>query len=440
MLLPLYHLATYLGGPLIAYHLRRRVRLGKEDATRLGERFGKPSIPRPDGPLVWFHAASVGETLAALPLIEALLAARPSLQVLLTTGTVTSAKLIAIRLPERMLHQFVPVDQRSAWHAFLSYWRPDAGFLVESEIWPNLIIQAEAFGLPLTVINGRMSQHSFDHWRRIRGTAKRLFGALTLCLARNDDDGERFRLLGAGAVRSIGDLKHAAPPLPVDDKEFARWRGMLDGRKIWLAASTHPGEESKILDIHKALTGDFPGLLTIIVPRHPERGDELAGSITATGLQVAQRSRQMIPDARTDIYLGDSVGELGLFYRLAPIVFIGGSLIPHGGQNPLEAARLDSAILFGPETGNFEQITETLVTQEAAKRISDANHLDVTLRQLMDDQLMVAKMADRAQQVVRGESAVLHRVLSAIMPFIDRKSEGRSSSCDPAIKTADARA
>lgn len=439
MLLSLYRMATFLGGPLIAYHVRRRARLGKEDSARLGERLGRPSIDRPNGPLVWFHAASVGEALAALPLIEALLEKRPALRILVTTGTVTSAKLMVARLPKRAIHQFVPVDRGSTWKSFLTFWRPDAAFLIESEIWPNLILQAEALGVPLAVINGRMSSRSFRHWRRAKRTAARLFASIKLCLARNNEDAERFRLLGVRDVRSLGDLKHAAPLLPVDDDDLAAWRSSLIGRTVWLAASTHPGEEEKILQVHKALAKDFPTLLTIIVPRHPERGDDLASEIKAAGLRVAQRSKQMMPDPTTDVYLGDSLGELGLFYRLAPIAFIGGSLVPQGGHNPLEAARLGCALLFGPHTEHFDEVTELLEHRGAAERTLDTDNLSAALRHLFNAEQDLTRMIECARRASESESAVLDRILAALSPLLDRKaSRPVPHPSSPTIETADA--
>jgi 3-deoxy-D-manno-octulosonic-acid transferase len=439
MLLPLYRLATHLGGPLIALHLRRRVRLGKEDPARLGERFGKPGLERPDGALIWFHAASVGEALAALPLIEALLKARKALHILVTTGTVSSARLMAKRLPERAVHQFVPVDRGVAWRSFLRSWRPDLACLIESEVWPNLVVQAEALGVPLVVINGRMSKRSFRRWRRVKGTAARLFSSFELCLARNDGDARRFHQLGASDVRSLGDLKHAAPLLPVDEDALAAWRRLLEGRTVWLAASTHHGEEEAIVQVHKALASDFPGLLTIVVPRHPERGDDLAAEIGAAGLEVARRSRRMLPASSTDIYLGDSLGELGLFYRLAPVAFIGGSLVPHGGQNPLEAARLDCALLFGPHTGNFDEITGRLERKGGARRVADGDELRAALDRLFRDRPALTAMAVAARRASVQEDAVIERILSALSPHLDRTMAlPVPTTPGPAVEIADA--
>lgn len=440
MLLTLYRLATFLGGPLIARHLRRRVNLGKEDPARLAERFGRSSIDRPNGPMIWFHAASVGEALAALPLIEALLDKRPPLRILVTTGTMTSAKLMAERLPKRAVHQFVPVDRGAAWQSFLSFWRPELACLIESELWPNLILEAEALDIPLVVINGRMSSRSFKNWQRAKRTAARLFSSVELCLARSEKDALRFRQLGAKDVRSSGDLKQAAPLLPVDDDALAKWRSMLEGRTVWLAASTHPGEEAMIVNVHKALTPDFSTLLTIIVPRHPERGDILASEIADAGLTVARRAKQQWPEAVTDLYLADSLGELGLFYRLAPIAFIGGSLVPHGGQNPAEAARLDCALLFGPHTDNFAEITERLERKGAAKRVTDSDELCTNLGRLLSTPLERKDMAAAARRTSERDNAVIERIQSALSPLLERKiTRSAPPALDPNSQTADAR-
>lgn len=421
MLLALYRTATHLGAPLIALHLRRRARLAKEETPRLGERSGRPSADRPAGPLLWMHAASVGESLAALPLIEALLAERPTLHILVTTGTVTSAKLMAARLPARTIHQFVPVDRAPAWRTFLSHWRPDLGCLIESEIWPNLILEAENRGLPLAVINGRMSPRSFRRWQRVRSTAARLFGRFELCLARSERDGEYYRSLGAGDVRVLGDLKHAAWALPADQDALCQLRQAIGTRTVWLAASTHPGEEQQILAAHNHLVVAWSDLLTIIVPRHPDRGRTLATEIRAAGFSVAQRSERTAPDPATAIYLADTLGELGLFYRLATIAFIGGSLVPHGGQNPLEAVKLGCPTLFGPHTGNFEEMTERLVRQGASRRVRDADHLGAVLGELFNDSAARTSMAGQARQARLDEGAVLDRILLALAPLLDRQ-------------------
>ncbi|MEM9627559.1 MAG: 3-deoxy-D-manno-octulosonic acid transferase [Pseudomonadota bacterium] len=421
MLLGLYKMATGLSSPLLALHLKRRAGRGKEEATRLGERSGRATVERPEGRLLWMHAASVGESLSTLPLIEAFLNEHQDLHILLTTGTVTSAKLMATRLPPRAFHQYAPLDQAGAWRRFFDHWRPDFGCLIESEIWPNLILEAERADLPLALINARMSARSAARWRWGGSAASRLFGSLALCLARSRADAERFSELGAVDVRMLGDLKNATPPLPAAPAALAELEAQLGQRPVWLAASTHPGEEALVLAAHRRIRLQHPDLLTIIAPRHPERGERLAADFRDNGEEVARRSQGERPDAATAIYLADTLGELGLFYRLARLAFIGGSLVPHGGQNPLEAARLGCPTLFGPHTGNFDEMTARLLEVGAAMRISDADDLAGAVETLLADPEALAQMAALGRDAGATEEGVLLRVQQAFAPWLDRK-------------------
>lgn len=342
--------------PLLPLHLRWRVRRGKEIAERLPERYGA-GADRPAGRLLWLHAASVGETLSILPLLEELATRDPSLSLLVTTGTVTSATLLARRLPAalvpRLRHRFVPLDVPGWAARFLAGWRPDAGVFVESELWPNLIAGAAARGIPLALINGRMSDRSARWWARAPGLAREVLSRFRLVLGQTVADAERLQALGAEAA-CWGNLKYAAPPLPADEAERARLAALLAGRPVWLAASTHPGEEAIVVAAHRRLLAGHPGLLTIIVPRHPERGPEVAA--LAGEIPVSRRAAGEDPPADPGVYLADTLGELGLFYRLAQLAFVGGSLVPHGGQNPLEPARLHCPVLTGPHTWNFAEV------------------------------------------------------------------------------------
>ncbi len=421
MLLGLYRMVTDLGSPLLTLHLNRRVERGKEEAPRLCERSGRATIERPAGRLLWLHAASVGESLAALPLIEAFLDDHQDLHILLTTGTVTSARLMATRLPSRAFHQYAPLDQAGAWRRFFDHWQPDLGCLIESEIWPNLILEAERANLPLALINGRMSARSAARWRWGRSVASRLLGSLALCLARSGADAERFSALGATDVRMLGDLKNAAPPLSAAPAALAELQAMFGERPVWLAASTHPGEEAHVLTAHRRLRLQHPDLLTVIAPRHPERGERLAAEFREEGEMVARRSLGEQPEAATRIYLTDTLGELGLFYRLAHLAFIGGSLVPHGGQNPLEAARLGCPPLFGPHTGNFEEMTARLLDIGAARRISDADELARAVDVLLADPATRDRMAARGREAGAAEGGVLTRVQQAFAPWLDRR-------------------
>lgn len=426
MLLGLYRIVTDLGSPLLTQHLNRRARRGKEDLERLGERSGRTAMMRPKGPLLWVHAASVGESLAALPLIEALLAERPELQVLMTTGTVTSAKLLAGRLPARTIHQFAPLDQAGAWRRFFDHWRPDFGCLVESEIWPNLIYEAGRSQVPLALINGRMSARSASRWRWGRSAATRLLGSFTLCLARSPVDAERLQALGAADVRMLGDLKNAAPPLPADRTALSELRAIVGDRPVWLAASTHPGEDEAILRAHRILRDRHPDLLTVIAPRHPERGAAMAAALRAAGMKVARRSLGECLDMATETYLVDTLGELGLFYRLSSLAFVGGSLAPIGGHNPLEAARLGCLPLFGPHTGNCEETAHKLLEAGAAIRVRDGEDLADAVGMLLADAAVRDRKIACASEIGAAEGAIIRRVLEALTPTLDRQIARRA--------------
>jgi 3-deoxy-D-manno-octulosonic-acid transferase len=420
MLLGLYRAATSLGGPLLGLELRRRLRRGKEDPARLPERFGVPGLPRPEGTLVWVHAASVGESLSVLPLIDALLERWRGLEILLTSGTVSSARILAARLPQRVLHQFVPLDRAAAWRRFLGHWRPSLALLVESELWPNLILEARGRGVPLALVNARLSARSFRRWRRAPASARKLLASFDLCLAQSEGDGERLAALGAREVRAVGNLKRAAPPLPADPQALAALAAAVGERPVWLAASVHPGEDEAVLAAHRRIAADVPGLLTIVAPRHPERGDALATRIAAQGLLLARRSRGELPSAVTAVYLADTLGELGLLYRQARLAFIGGSLIPHGGQNPLEAARLGCPPLLGPHMDNFREIADALLAADAALAVADGEALARTVGDLLEDEAARDALAARAQTAAASEARVLDATIDALHPLLAR--------------------
>ncbi len=287
----LYRGFTTLALPLISLYLARRRAQGKEDGARFGERFGRAGRPRPDGPLIWLHAASVGEALSILRLTEKVLTDYPEVNMVVTTGTVTSARLLAERLPSRAIHQYVPVD-RPAWaRRFLDHWRPDIALWVESEFWPNLINETQARAITMILLNGRMSLRSFAAWRRWPGLIRPLLGGFALCLAQDEAEAERLRALGAPAVKAPGNLKVAAGALPVDEEEACRLAHSIGARPLWLAASTHAGEEEIVVEAHRRIAPTHRGLLTIIVPRHPSRGREVAAALERSGVKGALSSK-----------------------------------------------------------------------------------------------------------------------------------------------------
>ncbi len=383
----LWAATTTAAAPVLRVMLQRRARRGKELADRLPERRGIDATPRPRGRLLWLHAASVGETVSILPVLTALAERAPDLTVLVTTGTVTSADLLTRRLAEtpdlRVLHRFVPLDV-PAWGArFLDHWRPDAAAFVESELWPNLLFACRGRAIPVMLVNARMSPRSFAGWRRMPGLAHEVLGCFSLVQAQSDVDAGRLRTLGAATVSAPGNLKFAAPPLPADSAELDRLRLALAGRPVWVAASTYLGEEALIFDVHRALAPAHPGLLTILVPRHPERGAAIAGE--AAGLTLRRRSvREDAPGE--GVWLADTLGELGLWYRLARVVFVGRSLLPPGGgQNPLEPARLGCAVAVGPHTGNFEDAVRILGEAGALTVVADAPALAGWVAAMLSD-------------------------------------------------------
>ena len=376
MILPLYNTAMRLAAPALRRMLTKRIIKGKEDPTRLNERFGIASAPRPAGTtLIWFHAASVGETMSVLPVIQAL-AGRA--QVLLTTGTLTSAKLAAERLPAFARHQFVPLDHPAWVDAFLTHWHPDAAVFVESEIWPGMLTQCDARGTPRLLINARISARSAAKWRWLPSLATRLLGGFRAIHAQSPGDAANLRALGVGTVLEWGNLKFFAPKLPVDPAAFATLQAQIPG-PLWLAASTHPGEEVLLLQAHETLLAAYPNLITIIVPRHPERGAEVAALAAAP-----RRSQRQAPQPGK-IYVADTLGELGLFFRAAPFAFIGNSLVGFGGHNVIEPALLGRPVITGPHNENFVEAAARMREAGALVEVQDAPSLAAAAKTWLDD-------------------------------------------------------
>jgi len=402
--------------PLAPALIRRRLKLGKEDPERIGERRGITRDVRPLGPLVWIHGASVGEVLASAALIERLRTL--DIRILLTSGTVTSAAIVAKRFPPDIIHQYVPYDSPRYVARFLDHWQPSLALFIESDLWPNMILHGAARRMPMVLINGRMSQRSFPRWRRVHGTISALLEKFDICLAQSDTDGERFAALGCRNVVTTGNLKLDVPAPPADSFKLERLLSATRGRSVITAASTHPGEEEILIETHKALAGFFPNLLTVIVPRHPDRGPAVWRLVEAAGLKAALRSRDEMPNSATDIYVADTMGELGLFYRAAPIVFMGGSLVPHGGQNPIEAIKLGAAIVHGPHVFNFADVYEALDSAHGARQADTAEALVKQLGQLLASPEARDALTAVSGRVVERLGGALERTLIALEPYL----------------------
>lgn len=406
-----YRAASFLLAPAVPLLLRQRLLRGKEDPARLGERLGRPSIPRPDGEIIWIHGASVGECVAALPLIDAL-HEKPDRRILVTSGTVTSAAVMAERLPSDVMHQFAPLDTPGAVTRFLKHWRPSAGLFVDSEIWPNMVVEAHTHGVRLALINGRMSTRSYRGWQRARRTAQALLSRYDICLAQDRDTAQRLRALGAREVELTGSLKADAKSLPADPARLEVLQNAIGARPVLLAAQTHPGEDETILPVYDCLRRDYPDLLTIIVPRHPERGAEIA--MLCGTRSVVRRSSGALPDKETAIYVADTLGELGLFYRVAHFAFIGGSLIPHGGQNPLEPARLACAVLTGPYTENFTEAYDAILAAQGAGRVHSSAEITSLARRLLNEPAEAKAMAGRAGEGAKTLGGAVEKTRVAV--------------------------
>ena len=420
MILPtLYRGLTAAAAPFVLVYLKSRQRRGKEDTARFTERLGIPGGKRPDKPIVWMHAASIGEATSALALIERILAERPGLEILITTGTVTAARLLETRLPSGARHQFVPADLPHAVGRFLDHWRPSLAVWIESELWPNLVLMTRRRNIPMLLLNARLSARSHARWRAVPGLARPIIGSFALCLAQDKLQCARLRELGAADVASVGDLKSAAKPLPTDAGAVAALAAQIGGRPRWLAASTHPGEDEIAAGVHPSLAAAHPGLLTIVAPRHPVRGDAIAAMAEARGLRVARRSRGEPVTAAVDFYLADTFGELGMLYSLAGIAFIGGSLVEIGGHNPFEAARFDCAILLGPHTANCAAMVDALVSAQAAEIVAGEEALAGALSRLLGDPALRAEHAGRAACVAAGGLGTLDAVMERLAPWLD---------------------
>jgi 3-deoxy-D-manno-octulosonic-acid transferase len=413
-----YRFVTSCARPFAPLLLGLRERRGKEDALRRNERLGQPNLKRPAGRLAWFHAASVGETNAVLPLMAALAKERPSLSFLLTTGTVTSAKLAAQRLGPRAIHQYAPLDAPEYVARFLDHWQPDLAVFTESEIWPNLILESSARGIPLTLVNGRMTKRSFRRWRRNLSFAQPLFSRFALVLAQNNGLARNFTTLGAPSAIPAGNLKIDSPPPLVDGVELERLRPALQGRPLLIAACTHEGEDEIIAEAHRQLASSFPGLCTIIAPRHPHRGAAITEMLKGRGFNVARRSLGELPDRGSDAYVADTIGELGMLYKLAPVAFIGGSLVDRGGHNPVEAMQLGAVVLVGPHWHNFGDAYGALIGNGGAIVVRSAEEIAGAARKLLSDEAELASMRGRANAALATISGALPRTIEALLQYL----------------------
>ena len=421
ILLAVYLAATSLADNWASGKLKKRIAQGKEDPERIDERFGRPALPRPDGPLAWFHAASVGESLSVLELISKIQKEYPSFTVLVTTGTRSSAHILRTRLPAGIIHQYIPVDTKTAVTGFLDHWRPDVAIWTESEFWPQLMVQTNRRNIPMLLINGRISEKSADSWRWAKGMSRRLLSFFSLLQVQTKEVADSFVKIGApiDRISITGSLKAGAVALPHDANERKTLQKMIGTRPVWFAGSTHIGEEEIVAEAQKTLRKRRPELLLVLAPRHPERLAEIAAILNENDLKFAVRSEGETITQQTEVYVADTFGEMGLWYRIAPVSFVGGSLTDVGGHNPFEPAALGSAILHGPHVENFADIYKRLSDGKASHLIKTPGELaDAVDTYLQPDQ--AAALATAAWEVSSEGSGVTDKVLVELRPYFDK--------------------
>lgn len=417
--LSLYRSVTGLLEPLAPTLLNRRAKQGKEDFGRLNERLGRPALPRPPGPLIWLHGVSVGETQSLLPLVEGLRKARRDAIVLVTSGTVTSAELLAKRLPPGVLHQFAPVDAPRAVGHFLDHWRPDVGVLVESELWPNLILTAADRGTRLVLASARITERTARNWSRTPAGARELLGAFQLILPQDEETEARLAGLGRAGDGRLN-LKYAGEPLPHQGKALTALKRAAGGRPVLLAASTHPGEDALVLEAYQALDADRRGdPMLVIVPRHRERGPAVAELARGMGFNTGRGGEGDAFSAACDVYVADSLGELGLWFRLAQSAFLGGSLLPGiGGHNPLEAVQVGVPAISGKHVANWESVYRDLEAAGLATLLPAAADLTAAWEVALDNPEPPKAIEKRAAAVQQRRRQELDDAITRIAGFL----------------------
>lgn len=415
MVIGIYKTLMTLAFPILKVtYIKKRQKAKKEHPTRFNERLGNYKVPRPQGKLYWMHGASVGESVSMLPLIDKLLKEDPELSILVTTGTLTSAEIMAKRLPKRAFHQFIPFDVPAFAQKLIKHFKPDAVLWFESELWPSLLSEIKKAKIPLVLVNGRISDKSFETWKKFKFVSKELLGCFSLCLGQSEQDKNRLILLGAPKADCVGNLKFAGMPLPVDENKMNVLKEQIGDRPVFLLSSTHNDEEERFALYLPWLKDNVNRVLTIVAPRHPNRGDDIVRMYRSRNFNVAQRSREEDITPETDIYVADTIGEMGLWYALSAISFIGGSLIPHGGQNFMEAARDKNAVLVGPNMQNFVEMMNRARFYDAVYQVGSVEDAVEEVITLFRDENLLRERQQKAYLWTQKEEAVLDGIVNAL--------------------------
>lgn len=419
MFIRIYNTLIRILYPLvIKRYIKKRQLNGKEDVKRFNERIGRPAMKRPEGKLIWLHGASVGESVSMLPLINKLLEQYADAHVMVTTGTVTSADVMGKRLPERAFHQYVPIDNPAFVTRFIRHWQPDLVLWFESDLWPALLSGIKRRNIPLVLVNGRISNKSFKRWQQFDFISKELLGCFTFCLGQTEEDAYRLRVLGAKESACLGNLKYAGINPPVDKDKMNEIKAQISNRPLWCVSSTHSDEELKIGKFLKRINEKIPGLMTLMAPRHPNRGEEIQQQLNELGLKTALRSKGEKISKDTDVYIADTIGEMGIWFEMSPIIFIGGSLVPHGGQNFIEPSRFRDAVIVGPHMHNFTDAMNRAKKADAIIQVNDVIELEETLLQLLQNKELLEAKRSLAYNWAYGEAKVLDGIVEKVKGYI----------------------
>ena len=411
--------------PFAARSSTNKLRNAGVSIIRAHEKLGHATEERRgSGPLIWFHAASVGESLSVLALITRMGVALPRAQFLITSGTETSARLVAQRIPPRTVHQFAPLDAPGPMKRFLKHWRPDAAVFVESELWPQMLRRTRDSGARMAMVNARLSEASMAQWRKMPKLSRYMLDVFDLILTQNDAMAGAMVALNAPADRVARgiNLKSMAGALPIDEDALFEARAALGHRPVWVASSTHPGEEETVLKAHKLLLKRHPDLCLILAPRHPERGDQVTGLIAGAGLSLTRRSRGDAPGGQ--VFLADTLGELGTWYALTDVVFLGGSLRPIGGHNPYEVAQSGAAVLSGVHVTNFAETFAEMETHGAARLVADAEDLAQKLQDWFSDEEARAKAGNAARSFAHAQTDKLDGIAARLIKALGLSEDG----------------
>lgn len=423
MKLNLYRILMFILKPMVrpVLFLRRKKGLETTDKNRKCERFGVASVKRPQKKIVWFNAASVGESNSIIPVIDELLKKSPDCFVLVTTTTVTAAENMAKKLSgKNAVHQFLPIDRTAYVKRFFNYWKPSIGFFVDSDFWPNLILSAKSYNIPLVLLNGRVSDKSFAKWKNNLAFIKPLAEAFEFTFGKSNDDCKKLSVMGFKNPVCVGNLKYAVPPLSYDKEELKNLSSQIGKRHLFVVSSTHPGEEELCLSAFMIVKQRFPDVLMIIAPRHPARGEEIKSLVENNNLTAVLRSSGAKITKNLDVYIADTMGELGLFYQLSEAAFVGGSLVKWGGHNPMEPARLHNAVLSGKYVHNFQETYDLLNKEKAVVLVNDEKDLASKIKGFFENPDAQKDYMSRAFYVAEREAAVLNRVMEKLDPILEK--------------------